>query len=1435
MKKLFRKLINKKGETLIETLVAVLMICAIFTGMAAAIVSAAKVNSKVENYNQEFTVGENKGDVDVSFNSGSSDTDPISVQISATEKESKNDYVYYSGKETAKGKYTVRWQYEDGRTIDEKQYGYGEYPFTDATPEAKEGMAFTGWNPGLQLVTGNMVYTAVYQTTQLDSIIINIPTDTVFSYDGTEHFARVTTEPSDANVEYDVTPSRTEPGIQNVSVTASKSGYKTATASYSIIVNRVEVTVSALNSGKAYGEDDPELSAIVSGVYGEDQIKYSISRKNGENVGDYTITPYGDAIQGYYSVTFVPATFTISKSKILSLNVAGYKGEYDGKDHVVSAAANVTEGTSISYSTDGGKTWTNTVPSVKNVCKEIVVDVKAENTNYETAYGQCALEVDYKSVTVKADDKSKEYGKEDPLLTATVSGTIGNDTVDYSLSRADGEKIGSYTITPQGASTQGNYSITFETGNLVITAKKVTVTANSLSKTYGDNDPKLTAVVTGAENGDTIRYIIERVPGENVGTYTITPSGDRIQGNYEVEYVTGTFTITRKTITVKADDKSKVYGETDPRLTATVSGLVGEDSVSYTVTRAEGENIGEYTITVSGDTVQGNYNVNYKTGVFTITSKYVTVSADNKEKTYGQGDPGLTATVTGLVGDDTVEYTISREAGENVGTYTITPAGEEIQGNYTVSYATGTLTIKSKAVTVTADNKEKTFGEGDPGLTATVTGLVGDDTVEYTLSREAGENVGTYTITPAGDTVQGNYTVEYKTGLFTIKPKTVTVEADNKEKTFGQDDPVFTAKVTGLVGTDTIEYTLSRTAGENVGTYTITPTGDAMQGNYSVTYISSTLKIKPKAVIVTATGDSKQYGDDDPEEFSIDVDGTISGDTIEYTVTRKLGEDVGTYVITPSGAAEQGNYTVTYKQGIFEITRREIKVTADNKVKFYGEADPALTVKVETLVGADTIAYTLSRDSGENIGEYTITVSGDSEQGNYHITYSNGIFTIQGPFVITLNNQEATTAGTSVYYERYNVGNYANLACTQTISKITVPTKYGYSFSGYYTGENGQGTKYISEAGTITANKTTFNADTTLYANWTPNKHTVFVKNLDNTDSMTVTVSGVGSASIGGKIQNVPYGATITVTAVLKNPWGDYNTRTVLLRDPNAGSSSEQYYDIVVDNDSRDTNTANYKINTTFTMMDQDVAVAGYAGDRKNPCIAEGTMITLADGSKKAVEDITAEDKVLVFNHETGKLDSAEMSLMVHNGLEAEDRTVMTFVFDDGTELRAIGDHGLFEVEKREYVYIDADNYEDYIGRSFFKESYADGQFISSEVKLVNVNFTEDTIRYYAPISKYHLNYFADDMLSMTSLMEGLFNIFELDENMKYDEVKMQEDIEKYGLFTYEDYIPYGVYPELYDYFPSPYFKVSIGKGMITIEHIFELANEYFTEENFLK
>lgn len=156
-----------------------------------------------------------------------------------------------------------------------------------------------------------------------------------------------------------------------------------------------------------------------------------------------------------------------------------------------------------------------------------------------------------------------------------------------------------------------------------------------------------------------------------------------------------------------------------------------------------------------------------------------------------------------------------------------------------------------------------------------------------------------------------------------------------------------------------------------------------------------------------------------------------------------------------------------------------------------------------TFVGwATTSAGGVAYSNGQSVSNLTAT-NGDTV--NLYAVWTPNTYTI------TLNNQSATSAGTSVYYEKYNVGIYSTANCTSSINTITNPTRTGYTFGGYYTGTGGSGTQCINASGGIIATKTSFAADTTLYAKWTVNSYTIRYNANGGTGSMSDTATTYGT------------------------------------------------------------------------------------------------------------------------------------------------------------------------------------------------------------------------------------------------------------------------------------------------------------------------------------
>ena len=232
-----------------------------------------------------------------------------------------------------------------------------------------------------------------------------------------------------------------------------------------------------------------------------------------------------------------------------------------------------------------------------------------------------------------------------------------------------------------------------------ITPKPITVTADDKTKVYGSADPALTVTVpAGAlESGDSLSGDLERAAGKDVGSYAITKGSLTAGGNYDLTVTPGTLTITKKAITVTADDKTKVYGSADPALTVTVpaGALESGDSLSGNLERAAGKDVGSYEITKGSLTAGGNYDLTVTPGTLTITKKAITVTADVKTKVVGAVDPALTYKVTSgsLESGDSLSGALTRAAGETVGTYAITQGTLTAGGNYALTFVGSTLKI----------------------------------------------------------------------------------------------------------------------------------------------------------------------------------------------------------------------------------------------------------------------------------------------------------------------------------------------------------------------------------------------------------------------------------------------------------------------------------------------------------------------------------------------------------------------------------------------------------------------------------------------------------------------------------------------------------------------------------------------------------------------
>ena len=398
------------------------------------------------------------------------------------------------------------------------------------------------------------------------------------------------------------------------------------------------------------------------------------------------------------------------------------------------------------------------------------------------------------------------------------------------------------------ATDNSNASITSNEVTVSVNERSITVAADNQTKVYGRSDPELTYHITSGSltGSDAFSGSLVREQGENIGTYGISRGTLDLNSNYLITFERADLKITERSVTVTADGKGKIYGESDPELTFQITSgrLIGSDTFSGSLARNAGENAGTYSIGRGTLSLNSNYILNFTGASFEIAPRPVTVKADGIAAVYG--DPYLlTYKVTSghLVGADSFSGKLSAGAGEFAGVYPIHQGSLSLGHNYILTYIGADLVINPRSITVIADSIKKVYGESDPPLTFRITSgsLSGSDTLILELSREKGEDVGAYFIDKSPVELNKNYLIDYKSGIFEITPRPVTVTATARKKVFGEPDPELTYKITSgtLVPDDTFSGTLIRDPGEKVGVYSIKPGDLTLSNNYTLTFIEA--------------------------------------------------------------------------------------------------------------------------------------------------------------------------------------------------------------------------------------------------------------------------------------------------------------------------------------------------------------------------------------------------------------------------------------------------------------------------------------------------------------------------------------------------------------------------------------------------------------------
>jgi hypothetical protein len=221
-------------------------------------------------------------------------------------------------------------------------------------------------------------------------------------------------------------------------------------------------------------------------------------------------------------------------------------------------------------------------------------------------------------------------------------------------------------------------------------------------------------------------------------------------------------------------------------------------------------------------------------------------------------------------------------------------------------------------------------------------------------------------------------------------------------------------------------------------------------------------------------------------------------------------------------------------------------------------------------------------------------------------------------------------------------------------------------------------------------------------------------------------------------------------------------------------------------------------------------------------CFVEGSLITMSDGSQKAVQDLVFGDYVKTWSFENGCYET--QMVMLAEKIEPHKQEVITISLSNGESIGVTWQQDFFDVDAKKYFTVSSATADSCLGKNVF---VATNDGVGS-AKITSVRVSYEDVASYEIETTINYNVIANGILTVGPVIVNA-NIFEVNESFKWDEQKKAEDIAKYGLFTYEDFSAYPFISEdLFNGYNAKYFKVAIGKGEFTFDELIAAVRQYF-------
>ena len=513
-----------------------------------------------------------------------------------------------------------------------------------------------------------------------------------------------------------------------------------------------------------------------------------------------------------------------------------------------------------------------------------------------------------------------------------------------------------------------------------------------------------------------------------------------------------------------------------------------------------------------------------------------------------------------------------------------------------------------------------------------------------------------------------------------------------------------------------------------------------------LTLPSSIFPITFSAVLLPIYGNAPDIGPYGGDAWTLSVTFTEDANGVVSTSVAQI------FPISNNPGYKTGD-TYHFTQTAHGIPGYTLTIVLDN-VQYPGGAGWTANVECsQAPASPSTVSsnHAIKINSNNNIWAFGtdggLTLPDGSNFGNGGWNTTNGIALVNHDTDFNLSSVVMVEAsGQAILHSQNDSGTIQLSVTTDSLNNVitVVNNSHTWTFSndGYLTGESLHLTGYLKGVDGSTGS-------------------TGQVLTRQSNGGVAWADSTGGSSNPNGGVADNTAGITIT-TYTLQSDLGQYDNSgsvTYNIRDAGATAAGVIINGITVSHTQTITGDFNQGDNTVswgqsgidYQLWEQMASVTAYVVDSRGytftvvvdeawdiphgPCLVEGTMITMADGTHKAIEDITHGELIRVWNFDLGEFSEAQP---IWIKVEEETTGHDVYTFSDGTKLRTVGHHVF---NKQAGAFTKLKLAETPVGTTTFNEQ-------GIEVTLISKERVIEPTRYYNVWTQYHLNLFADGILT---------------------------------------------------------------------------------------